>query len=1035
MENEILSSKKAVILKTIFIFYLLVAMKVAAQIPSFVWAKSITSTLGIVGDNLAVDAAGNSYMSGTFVGTVDFDPGPGVYNITSYENCCDDIFVLKLNAAGDFVWAKHIGGLNYDRNEGMCIDASGNVYLTGNFGGTPDFDPGPGVYNLVATSYSNMFICKLDVSGNFIFAKHIIGTGLYGTSDDITVDLAGNIYTTGNFSDTCDFDPGIGVYNLYGDTTGGIGQHGTIFINKLDVSGNFVWAKSLGNLSSFNEGLSVTTDGAGNVYTTGDFGGTGDFDPGAGIFNMTALGVGPNESNVFVSKLNSSGNFVWAKRMGYETAGASSIKIGPTGSVYTTGGFYLTGDFDPGPGIFNITSAGSSDIFVSALDASGNFLWAKGMGGTAKDEARSLSVDQYNNIYTTGSFDSSADFDPGAGTFSLSPHSGNRDVFVSKLDASGNFLNAGNMGGTGGDGGNSIASDNFGNAYTTGGFGGTADFDPGPNTYTFSTTTGNVGLFLSKLCTTPASPLYTTAAGNLNICSGNTTTLNVVSAGTANWYSTPTSTVVLATGSSFITPTLAIGSYTYYAEANACSANPSRTPVALTVNATPTITVNSPIICSSTSTVLTANGGTTYSWTPATNLSATTGAMVTANPTGTIIYTVTGTTNGCSGSKTSTVTVNATPTITVNSPTICSSTSTVLIASGGTTYSWTPGTNLSATTGSMVTANPTSTNIYTVTGTTNGCSGSKTSTVTVNAIPTLTVNSPTICSSTSTVLIASGGTTYSWTPATNLSATTGPTVTVNPTSTNIYTVTGTTNGCSGSKTSTVTVNATPTITVNSPTICSSTSTVLTASGGTTYSWTPATNLSATTGAMVTANPTSTNIYTVTGTTNGCSGAKTSMVTVNATPTINATTNNSIICVGQTATLTASGALTYTWNPGGAGTNITVSPTVTANYTVIGTSTNGCMNSSTFTQSVSTCTGIQQRATTNSGLNIYPNPFNNKITVVSDALGEKIQIFNALSSIVYSLRIENEKTEINLTEQPSGIYFIRIGTVSKKIIKE
>ncbi len=183
--------------------------------------------------------------------------------------------------------------------------------------------------------------------------------------------------------------------------------------------------------SDNDEGSSITVDGSGNVYTTGFFQGTADFDPGAGTTSLTSA----DSSDIFISKLDASGNFLWAKRMGetYEDRGRS-IEIDGSGNVYTTGFFGGTADFDPGAGTSNLTSAGSSDIFISKLDASGNFLWAKRIGGTDIDWGLFIVVDSSDNVYTTGYFAGTADFDPGAGTTNLSVV-GAWDVFISKLSA------------------------------------------------------------------------------------------------------------------------------------------------------------------------------------------------------------------------------------------------------------------------------------------------------------------------------------------------------------------------------------------------------------------------------------------------------------------------------------------------------------------------------------------------------------------------------------------------------------------------
>ena len=149
--------------------------------------------------------------------------------------------------------------------------------------------------------------------------------------------------------------------------------------------GDFIWARAMGG--SINDfGYSIAVDITGNVYTTGHFYGTADFDPGPGTFNLSAAveGAPPYGSDIFVSKLDSDGNFIWAKRMGgsaEEWEEGNDIIVDVTGNVYITGVFYGTADFDPGPGTFNLTSAGYRDTFVSKLDSAGDFVWAKRIGG------------------------------------------------------------------------------------------------------------------------------------------------------------------------------------------------------------------------------------------------------------------------------------------------------------------------------------------------------------------------------------------------------------------------------------------------------------------------------------------------------------------------------------------------------------------------------------------------------------------------------------------------------------------------------
>jgi hypothetical protein len=482
---------------TLFTFILL-SFLVHAQEPSLAWAKSIGGPGIDEGYSRAIDASGNVYITGFFNGTVDFDPGPGTFNLTA-EIGYSHVFISKLDASGNFLWAKSMDGHYQGVSRSIAVDASGNVYTAGTFSGTADFDPSPGTYNLASAGLDNIFISKLDASGNFLWAKST-GIGyLNNAVNSIAVDASSNVYLIGAFTGTMDFDPGPGTFNL---TSAGLGD---IFVSKLDGAGNFLWAKRIGS-NAEDIGNSITVVASGDIYFTGAFPGTVDFDPGPGTFNLTAI-----VTDIFVSKLDASGNFLWAKSMG--GAGqdqGSSIAVDASGNVYTTGYFMGRGDFDPGPGIFNLTplnNSGNQEIFISKLDASGNFLWAKNMGSIGNDVGNSIAVDASGNVYTTGYFSGTADFDPGPDTFNLTTSFSFSAIFVSKLDALGNFLWAKNMGGSIFDHGNSITVDATGNVYAAGTFSGTADFDPGPGTFNL-TSNGNLDVFVVKwsqpvTCTPP----------------------------------------------------------------------------------------------------------------------------------------------------------------------------------------------------------------------------------------------------------------------------------------------------------------------------------------------------------------------------------------------------------------------------------------------------------------------------------------------------------------------------------------------------
>ncbi|MHB8808432.1 MAG: SBBP repeat-containing protein [Desulfobulbaceae bacterium] len=487
------------ILPNMFLLVLLVgsvlipALRIAhAADGDYVWAERFGQTADDEGYDIFVDGAGNVYTTGYFRGTVDFDPGPGTFELTSAGNS-RDIFISKLDSGGSLVWAKAIGGVSNDFGWGIVADSSGNVYTTGDFVGTVDFDPGTGPaenFALTSVGSSDIFISKLDSNGNFAGAW-----AMGGTADDygfgIFVDTAGNIYTTGYFKNTVDFDPGGGTFNL---TSTGVGVE-DVFICKLDSTGNFAWAKGIGGVGA-DVGLGISLYSTGNVYLTGWFQGTVDFDPGPGTASLTSSG---GSSDIYVSKLDSNGNFVWARAMGgvSEDIG-QAVAVDSVGNIYTTGWFIGTADFDPGTGLFSLTSSGiASDIFISKLNSNGNFVWAKAMGGAAADVGYGISVDSSGNIYTTGGFSDTADFDPGAAT-SLLTSAGNADIFISKLTGSGSFVWAKAMGGPATDYGYDVAVSPAGDVHTTGSFQGTADFDPGPGTFNL-VSAGFEDIFISKL--------------------------------------------------------------------------------------------------------------------------------------------------------------------------------------------------------------------------------------------------------------------------------------------------------------------------------------------------------------------------------------------------------------------------------------------------------------------------------------------------------------------------------------------------------
>lgn len=467
---------------TLLITILIFSMTSVAQ--NLEWAKNIGSSGYDYGYKSVIDDSGNVYTTGYFIGIVDMDPSANTFSLTSLGGW--DIFITKFNSSGNFVWAKRIGGSGKDFGLNMAIGSLGNVYITGFYSDTVDFDPGTSIYNLSSVGGNDIFVLKLDGSGNLKWAKSMGGSSLdWGFSID--VDNLGNVYTAGWFVGISDFDPGSSTYYQSASNQ-------NIFVSKLDSNGNFVWAKNIGN-SGVDNACNVYIDNSYNVILTGDFTGTVDFDPGIGNYNLTSSG----NSDAFVLKLDSSGEISWTKSFGGSGDDRGySIAMDNSYNIYITGYFNGNVDFDPGLGTYNLIGSGGQDVFISKLDSSGSFIWAKKFGGSGDERGRSLTTDIFGNVYVSGKFEGQVDFDPGLGTHILSSSAGSVDLFFAKLDSIGDFIWAWNFGDNWDDYCNDIRVDSSLNIYITGSYGGTVDFNPDTNTTYNLTSNGGMDIYIVK---------------------------------------------------------------------------------------------------------------------------------------------------------------------------------------------------------------------------------------------------------------------------------------------------------------------------------------------------------------------------------------------------------------------------------------------------------------------------------------------------------------------------------------------------------
>ncbi|MCB9256771.1 MAG: SBBP repeat-containing protein [Chitinophagales bacterium] len=448
----------------------------------FAWAKAFLgdSNQMISPSDIAIDSNGDVYTVGIFQGNVDFDPGiaPGEeYYINSFGG--DDGFISKLSADGDFLWALSFGTTMHSESvTAVDVDNEGNVYLTGTFIGAQDFDPSPAEHILIANSskYTNaadIFVLKLNSSGDFLWVKQFSGeeNDLSGFLD---VGELGNVVISGTFRGTMDFDPGSGQAIYTSSTSNNL----DVYLVKLDSDGNYLWAKTIGS-EHYDFAGDVFIDTNGDVYLTG---GNSDsaYVTGGAILSSSGL------LDIYILKFSPSGVLEYSQTIG-GTGGdyGSRIIVDEYGEIYVAGIFSWTVDFDPSStGTYNLSANGyfdysSSNVFILKLNAAGDFAWVKGFGNNSQREyAWGLDLDSNRDIYLTGSFQQTVDFNSGQAPVILTSDSISTDVYVLKLKNNGDHEWIHRIGATRNDSGNALALDASNNIYVAGFFSNTVNFDP-----------------------------------------------------------------------------------------------------------------------------------------------------------------------------------------------------------------------------------------------------------------------------------------------------------------------------------------------------------------------------------------------------------------------------------------------------------------------------------------------------------------------------------------------------------------------------
>ncbi len=437
---------------------LLFSSKSNSQTAHTDWFKSIGGVSDQTGDAIKVDGSGNVYSAGSFQGLVNFSPGESATSTSDY-----DAYICKFDTSGLFDWAYTYSGTNNQNIYDLDIDASDNLYFSGVFQGAVDFDPSSATV-LLQAEYSEGFVSKLNSQGGFEWAKKFESSDT-SIVKSMILDPYGNVFVAGYFDGTTDFDPDTGVFNLTS------GEHGDLFICKLDGDGDFLWANSYPGNEMYSSDINLAMDNQGSVIASGEFYDTVDFNAGPGVYEFIPYST--ISSDIFVLKLKPNGDFKWAKQIGGPRIDlVRDVVVDDNNNVYLTGSFQEECDFDPNEGIelLETESTFEQDIFLCKLNWLGDFEWVKHFKGFGLQLGTGLALDDSTNIYITGNFWSSVDFDPHLTQGYAVSSEGMDDVFVTKLDVDGNFRWSDGYGSTLPDVPGAIAIDENYNIYTTGVF-------------------------------------------------------------------------------------------------------------------------------------------------------------------------------------------------------------------------------------------------------------------------------------------------------------------------------------------------------------------------------------------------------------------------------------------------------------------------------------------------------------------------------------------------------------------------------------
>ena len=905
-------------------------------------------------------------------------------------------------------WGTYYGGNSLDIGWSCATDTANNIFMVGETGFSSPNIATSGAFQTFFGGSVDAFMVKFNTNGVRLWGTYFGGSSL-DKAFSCNTDSAGNLFVCG-YTQTSTSSV-IATAACHQPSLSGTED---AFLMKFNSNGIRLWSTYYGGTGN-EQGFECRTDRYGNIFMSGQTTTSTGTVIASSNGHQTLSGGG---YDAFLVKFNTNGTRLWATYYGGTTQ-----DYGYSCAIDSVGNVYLSGYTDSNGGTAIATAAshqpaysgGSSNVdgFLAKFDSSGTRLWGTYYGGSGDDKVLCCTSDAVGNVYISGSTKTNG------GTTIATPgsHQPNyagiplEDGFIAKFNPFGIRLWGTYYGTVQFEQINGCTLDRFGNLFFCGNStnsGGNAISTP-PVCFQGSGSPGNNSAFFAKFNTNGVRKSATTY-GWVNstygyACAidkkGNSYMIGQTTSATGTYIATAASQQSISGNSGDA----------YLVKFKNC-------PDFMASIASSSATCQNGTDGSATLSLSGGQGGAyTYSWSPITSSLASISNL--SNGTYTVLYTDTA---GCMGRSTVSIGyINASPviTITASSNSVCTNGTATLTANGVPNYTWSSGSNLGAI---AITQSVATT--YSVTGTSSlGCVGTNTISIGIYQTPTVgIINNASICFGGTYTINAFGANTYTFSGGSNV---------VSPSVTTTYSVTGTSlNGCVSAGSSTVIVNVLPlpvfSITPTSSSLCSTQSSTLSAGGSLYYYlW----NTGAT-GSVIVVNPSSNTNYTVTGTDIFlCQNTATISVSVNALPNIYISSSANTLCLGNSATLTANGANSYTWSTGGNALTEVVSPTSNTTYTVIGTDASGCLNTVTFTQYVTVCTDVENvNANEYNNISIYPNP-SNGILIVSNLNNTSVElvmeIIDSQGKQVMTERINNKINQINITKLVNGFYIVKL----------